>query len=124
MGTDNSYQWRKQLLWGLLLIGFGSAIFLDRLDIFEIDELWHYWPLVLVVVGINKMIGYPTPRDFTNGLWTVFIGIWLFAIFEGGYGLTFRNGWPFLIIAWGVKLILEPFIKQRFASNTESRHER
>lgn len=123
MSTDNSYQWRKQLLWGLLLVGLGTAFFLDRTEVFELDELWHYWPLLLVVVGLNKVIGYPTARDFTNGLWTMFVGLWLFAIFEGMYGLTFRNGWPFLVIAWGVKLILEPFIKQRFASNTESHHE-
>ena len=123
MSTDTSYQWRKQLLWGLLLVGLGTAFFLDRTDILELDELWHYWPLLMVVIGLNKMIGYPTARDFTSGLWTMFIGLWLFAIFEGVYGLTFRNGWPFLVIAWGVKLIVEPFIKQRFASHTESRHE-
>ena len=123
MSTDNSYQWRKQLLWGLLLVGLGAAFFLDRAEVFELDELWHYWPLLMVVIGLNKMIGYPTARDFTDGLWTMLVGLWLFATFEGMYGLTFRNGWPFLLIAWGVKLILEPFIKQRFASNTESRHE-
>lgn len=124
MSTDNSYQWRKQLLWGLLLIGFGAAVFLDSLDIFEADELWHYSPLVLVVLGVNEMIGYPTARDFTSGLWNVFIGIWLFAIFEGMYGLTFSNGWPFLIIVWGVTMILKPFIQRRFASNTESGNEK
>ncbi len=123
MSTDKSYQWRKQLLWGLLLVGLGTAFFLDRTDLLELDELWHYWPLLMVVIGLNKMIGYPTARDFTNGLWTMFVGLWLFAIFEGVVGLTFRNGWPFLVIAWGVKLIVEPFIQQRFASHTESRHE-
>ena len=123
MSTDNSYQWRKQLVWGLVLVGLGAAVYLDSVDLVEIDELWHYWPLLLVAVGVNKMIGYPTARDFTSGLWTMFIGLWLFAIFEGLYGLTFGNGWPFLIIAWGVRMILEPFIQQGFASNTESRHE-
>jgi len=123
VSTDNSYQWRKQLVWGLVLVGLGAAVYLDSVDLVEIDELWHYWPLLLVAVGVNKMIGYPTARDFTSGLWTMFIGLWLFAIFEGLYGLTFGNGWPFLIIAWGVRMILEPFIQQGFASNTESRHE-
>lgn len=123
MSTDNSYQWRKQLVWGLVLVGLGAAVYLDSVDLVEIDELWHYWPLLMVVVGVNKMIGYPTARDFTSGLWTMFVGLWLFAVFEGLYGLSFGNGWPFLIIAWGVRMILEPLIKQGFASNTESRHE-
>lgn len=111
-------------MWGLLLVGLGTALLLDQLDWFDIDELWHYWPLVLVVIGVNKMIGYPTARDFTSGLLTMFIGLWLFAIFEGMFGLTFLNSWPFVIIAWGVGLILEPFIRERFASNSESRNEK
>lgn len=124
MTNHYSYQWRRQLMWGLLLIGLGTAIFLDRLGLFDMDQLWHYWPLVLVVVGINRIIGYPSARDFNSGLWTVFIGLWLFATFEGIFGLTFHNSWPFLIIAWGVTMILQPYIRTRFASNTEAGNEK
>jgi hypothetical protein len=117
----HSYHWRKQLMWGLLLIGLGGAFLLDQMGLVEIVELWHYWPLILVVIGINKMIGYPSAADFTGGLWTLFIGVWLFANFEHMFGLTFYNSWPYLIIAWGVTLILRPFIRERFAINTPSR---
>lgn len=116
---DKSYEWRRQLVWGLLLIGLGLAFLLDRMDLFEVDELWHYWPLILVVIGVNKMIGYPTAKHFTSGLWLVFVGIWLFATFENLFGLTFGNSWPILIIGWGITLILEPVIQKRFAANTE-----
>ncbi|PIL39277.1 LiaI-LiaF-like domain-containing protein [Massilia psychrophila] len=126
MNTIHSYQWRKQLMWGLLLIGLGGAFLLDQMGVVEIVELWHYWPLILVVIGINKMIGYPTAADFTSGLWTMFIGLWLFANFERAFGMTFWTSWPYLIIAWGVTLILKPFIRARFAINPptgESGHE-
>lgn len=124
MGMNSSYHWRRQLMWGLVLVGVGTAFLLDRLNLFDVDELWHYWPLVMVVAGINRMIGYPTPHEFSSGLGWVCIGIWLFATFEGMFGLNFRNSWPFLIIAWGVKLILEPFIRSRFAANLESSDEK
>jgi hypothetical protein len=124
VSTDKSYEWRRQLVWGLLLIGLGVAIFLDRLDLFEVDELWHYWPLILVVIGVNKMIGFPTAKHFTSGLWLVFIGVWLFATFENLFGLTIYNSWPILIIAWGVTLILEPAIQKRFAPNPETSDEK
>ncbi len=110
-------------MWGLMLIGFGVLVLFDRLDVFDAVELWHYWPLALVVFGINKMIGYPTPKHFTSGLWMTFVGLWLFATFEHMWGLEFYNSWPFLIIAWGIQLILEPFIKDRFSANKEQRHE-
>ena len=119
--TKHSYHWRKQLMWGLLLIGLGGALLLDQMGLVEITEIWHYWPFILVVIGINKMIGYPTAADFMRGLWTMFIGLWLFANFEHVFGLTFRTSWPYLIIAWGVTLILKPMIRARFAINLPAR---
>lgn len=124
MSTDKSYQWRKQLMWGLALIAFGVAIFLDQMDLVDIRGLWHYWPLLLVIAGVNKMIGYPTAKDFTSGLWSVLIGLWIFAVFEDMYGLTWRNSWPFVIIVTGVTIILEPLIKKRFAPNEELKNEK
>jgi hypothetical protein len=121
VNNNHSYHWRKQLMWGLLLIGLGGAFLLDQVGLVEIVEIWHYWPLILVVIGINKMIGFPTAADFTGGLWTMFIGVWLFANFEHMFGLNFYNSWPYLIIAWGVTLILKPFIRERFAVNTTAR---
>ena len=52
MSTETSYESRKQLMWGLALIAFGVAILLDRLDMFEINDIWHYWPLLLVIAII------------------------------------------------------------------------
>jgi hypothetical protein len=117
VNTENSYEWRKQLLWGLVLIAVGVTIFLDQMDIIEVDGLWHYWPLLLVVNGINKMIGYPTAKHFTSGLWSMLIGLWLFAVIENEFGLTFGNSWPLPIIVCGITMVLEPLIKKRFAAN-------
>lgn len=115
MQGNSSYEWRRQLVWGLVIVGVGVALFLDTMDMIELENLWHYAPLVLVIVGMNKMVGYPTARHFTNGLWEMVIGLWLFAVFEGMYGLTFKNSWPILVIAFGIKLALEPWIRARFS---------
>lgn len=124
MTAESSYEWRRQLMWGLVLIAVGVAIFLDLMDVIEVRGLWHYWPLVLIVLGINKMIGYPTARHYSNGLWMVFMGAWLFAVFQNMFGLTFGNSWPFVIIASGISIILRPFIEKRFAANEESSNEK
>lgn len=124
MSTDKSYEWRKQLMWGLFLIGFGVAYLLDQMDLVDVRSLWHYLPLLLVVSGINKMIGYPTAKHFTNGLWEVVMGLWIFAVLEGMFGLTWMNSWPIVIIVTGVTMILEPLIKKRFAPNEEVQNEK
>lgn len=119
MNSEDAYRWRKQVVWGLLLIVIGSIVLLDRLYYIDAQDYWHYAPLLLVVVGINQTIGYPSPKEFGSGLWTVFTGLWLFAVFENAFGLTFRNSWPLFILMWGVKLVLDPFIARRFARNSQ-----
>lgn len=110
MCKQDSYRWRRQAVWGLLLVVVGVGLFLDQMDMFDIHQVWRYWPLLLVVAGLNRMIGSPSARDFTSGVWTAFVGAWLFCVFEGLYGLTFRNSWPFFIIVTGVTMVLEPII--------------
>jgi hypothetical protein len=122
--SNSSYEWRRQLVWGLVIVGVGVTLFLDSMDFVELGTVWHYAPLLLVILGMNKMVGYPTARHFTNGLWEMIIGLWLFAVFERMYGLTFWNSWPILVIAFGVKLALEPWIRQRFAHNLEEAHDK
>jgi hypothetical protein len=126
VNTNNSYRWRNQVLWGLLIAGIGVALLLDQMDVLYFEHLWHYWPLVLVLAGLNKVIGYPSVRDFTSGLWAMFIGVWLFANFEHIAGLDFQNSWPYVVIFAGVTMVLKPFIGARFAANPparEFRHE-
>lgn len=121
MDSKQAYHWRKQLLWGLMLMVAGGALLVDQLGYLSIFDLWHYWPWLLVVGGVIKMIGYPTAKDFIGGLWLVVIGVWLFANVEHMFGIDFDNSWPCLIIVWGVILILKPLIRDRFAANLPNR---
>jgi hypothetical protein len=124
MNGDRSYEWRRQLVWGLVIAGVGLALFLDTMNVVHIEDLWHYAPLGLVVLGMNKMVGYPTASRFSTGLWEMFFGLWLFAVFEHLYGLTFFNSWPVLIIAFGVKIAIEPMLRKRLESAPEDSNEK
>ena len=122
MDTEQNYTTRKQIMWGLVLIALGVIFLLDRMNMVEAESLWHYWPLVMVVAGINQTIGYPSARQFRNGLWTIFTGLWLFAVFENLFGLTFRNSWPLFLLMWGVLMVLTPFFNRRFPQSKEKDH--
>lgn len=124
MNSEKSYQLRRQLMWGLLMIGFGVMLLLEQMDILDIHSIWHYWPLVMVVYGINKMIGYPTAKHFTSGLWTMLLGLWLFAVINNEFGMTFWNSWPVPIIACGITMVIEPLIKNRFEASEEYKNEK
>jgi len=122
MNTQNSYVARKQIMWGLVLIAVGVVFLLDRMDLVDVRSVWHYWPLLIVASGINQTIGYPSAREFSNGLWTVFIGLWLFAVFEGIFGLTFMNSWPLFLLMAGLQMVLRPVLQRRFPQSKENDH--
>jgi Domain of unknown function (DUF5668) len=119
MDSRQSYQWRKQLMWGLVLVAIGVALLLDRMGRIDILELWEYLPLLLVVVGINRMIGYPTAEEFLSGLWWMVIGGWVFANLQHMFGMRFETSWPLLIIVWGLTLMLKPFLRRRLSGNEQ-----
>lgn len=110
---ENNFVWRGQLIWGLALIAFGLAFLFDRLDIFDIRDIWHYSPLLLVVFGANRLFDYKDVKVLVSGLWMMFMGVWLFANFEGWFDMHFRNSWPLVIVFGGVAMIIEALLKQR-----------
>lgn len=119
MTTNTQYEWRRQLIWGVLIIVVGITLVLDRMNYIELGSLWHYWPLLVVVIGMNKLVGYPSARHYSDGVWTILTGLWMFAVVEGMFGLTWLNSWPLLIIAFGVKLVIEPLVRARLARSAD-----
>lgn len=114
--TRTTSPWRGQRLTGMALIVAGITFLLDHSGIVAVQDLWHYWPVLLVVLGVVRMHDARSARDITSGLWSVVIGAWLLASLEGWFGIDFRNSWPALLIAWGVIMLSHPVFERRFPS--------
>lgn len=106
---------RNQTMVGVSLVVLGTVFFLDQMDIVPMQNLWQYWPWLLVAVGLVRIIDPASPRDVSSGCWTMLIGLWLCANFEGWYGINFGNSWPALLIGWGITMLLGPVLHQRLA---------
>ena len=113
MNELSSNHFRSHILFGLLFITVGIVLFLDRFNILNVGPVWRFWPLLLVLFGINKMVPFDHPRRILKGIWLVFLGFWLYVSIEHVWGLEFRDTWPMLIIAWGVGLVIKSFLKNR-----------
>ncbi len=122
---DNPHYRRKQLLWGMTLIGVGTLFLFERLGLLELelDQLWHYWPLILVALGVNKLLPPTSPKHILGGLWLIYFAAWYYVSFEQLWGMSFGATWPFLLIGWGAGLVLEPALNRHFAAK-EHEHEK
>ena len=125
MNVETAYRWRQQLVWGILLIAVGCAVLAERAGYLELDihwvQLWRYWPWLLVISGVTKIIPPTTPRYLLNGLWEIFFAGWWYVSFNRIWGWGFGETWPALLVAWGVGMMLRPLLDNIFASAKEQK---
>jgi len=90
------------LVWGLFLIVVGGAFLLHRLGMIDLPDLGDMWPVVFFVIGAIHFL----KGQFGGGTMFVLIGCWFFAVTFEWAGLTYRNSWGLLLIAFGMGMVI------------------
>ena len=63
MKHETSHHFRSHFLLGLLAIAVGVALLLERSGILEMGFVRHYWPFLLVLFGIGRIMRVSTSRN-------------------------------------------------------------
>lgn len=88
-------------VFGLMVMLTGVAFLLAELGVMDWRVGWHYWPLIIVAMGIAKLL--EIRKDGTReGGFLVFVGVWLLLNQTGV--LRWRDSWPLVIVAIGVSM--------------------
>lgn len=45
----------NSLVWGIILIIIGVVILLEQLGVDVFDQVWRFWPVILIIWGANKL---------------------------------------------------------------------
>ena len=98
-----------ELVFGALLLLFGTLLLLDNVDIIDTGPIWRYWPFAIVAVGLNKILSSESRKELGGGVWLVFLGLWLFFSIYHVFGLALWDTWPMLLVAWGISEIWKAF---------------
>jgi len=90
---------------GLILVAIGALFLLDNLHVLHVSSWFAYWPVILIVIGLFKLVD----SAFTGGriAGAVLMGLGgLFLADNLGY-LSFRveDLWPFILIGLGVAML-------------------
>lgn len=104
------------LFWGLILIGVGVIMLLDKMHIHTFDQLVEtYWPMLIIALGASRLAESRRPW---SGIWLVITGLWLQAVTLHLWGITYQSSWPLLLIALGAGMVLRTL----FGGFREARH--
>jgi hypothetical protein len=93
-------------LLGVAFILGGLALLADRAGWLDIGPLWHWWPLILMVLGLARLI-FDRPDERSGGIWLLAAGIYCGIGVWEPYGLSWVTGWPVMVVALGATLLFE-----------------
>ncbi len=90
-------------LWGVFMMALGSIFLFQQLGLADWRPFWHWWPLVLVLLGLGQFVD----RKPGEGVLFLLLGLWMFAVTFDVMGLTYRNSWPIALIAVGASMVVQ-----------------
>ncbi len=105
-----------QVIIGIAVITLGLLFLLDNLNIIEFREVKRFWPVLLIIVGVTKLIDAQTTQERTPFIILTGVGV-VMTLNRLGFDLfTFRNLWPLILIVVGGAVVYKALSGRREVS--------
>jgi predicted membrane protein len=106
------------LVIGALVVAVGLFMLLDNLDIVHIHDIWQYWPVLLIVFGVSKVLDSRTSSGYLWGGVVALVGAFL--LLDNLHYIYFNANliWPLVIIAFGVSMLLRTVDRRKYLDGT------
>jgi predicted membrane protein len=90
------------MLPGLALVLLGTLVLLAHLGIISFDQVWRFWPVILIVAGVVRFVEC---RNRLFGALLILFGAGLLLSNLGYVRFRWDDIWPILLIGLGLSLI-------------------
>ena len=95
----------ERLVPAIVLIAVGTIFFLSNMHFLPIREVLRYWPAILVAVGIMLLVDSKERSSHVAGGVFTAVGAFLLARNLGFIDISWREGWPLLLIGLGLLML-------------------
>jgi hypothetical protein len=93
----------------IVLIAVGAIFFLNNLHIFYFHDVWRYWPVILIAVGLVKLVDSHDNSGRTAGGIVLIVGAIFLAPNLGFWNVSIGELWPLFLIGLGGLLLFQRF---------------
>lgn len=95
-----------RLVLGLAAIVIGVLLALENFGLYDAWRVIRYWPVVLVVLGLYRLIRAPRHGGAAGGALIATLGAWLLLDLHGITVFRWELFWPVLLVIAGAFLVL------------------
>lgn len=102
-----------RLILGLTLIAIGVIYTLERLGYADAEQWIRWWPAILVVAGLGKLLFPGSSAGRWTGLLIAGVGVWLLGEELDLIGESFFDWWPVILILFGIRFVAQGLFGRR-----------
>jgi predicted membrane protein len=103
----------KHLAAGVIFLALGAVFLLGNMGYLDVREIFSFWPLILIVFGIVRIVESREDYGQTAGIFWVVIGLFFLLGSFGIIRLAFIQLWPVLLIGVGVLMLWRAALARR-----------
>lgn len=97
----------SRLALGIILLTLGASLLALNLGVRVPWELWKYFPVPLIALGLWGIVSPSRNLDRVGGMWLLTNGLFCLIGIFGLFGLGWSSAWPIYIIAAGLSVIMQ-----------------
>src|SRR5260370_37062372 len=104
------------MAFGGMIVALGLLMLLDNLNIPGVHDLWGYWPVIVVILGVAKVLEARTPSGYILGGIVALVGALVLLNHLGKVNFGFEVIWPILIIGFGISMLLRTIDRKKYGA--------
>lgn len=99
---------------GGVIVLVGLALLLDNMGIVRFHDVWRYWPVLLIIYGVSRVLDGQTVSRYIWGGAIALIGA--FVLLDNLDIVVFDVNliWPLLLIAFGLTMLVRAIDRKRY----------
>lgn len=109
-----------KLALGIVLLLVGILSFTDYMDLVDLREIWRFWPVLLIFIGVSSEVDSLRQRKTGGGHILAAIGVWMLVANHRFFGLNHRTAFPLAIAVVGLGVILHALVDAPVSGKKEN----
>jgi len=94
-----------RVLIGLLIIVFAVVILLQNMDLIPYINMWAFWPVFLILIGLSQVLRPSESRQTLSGSIFIVVGLLFMLNNMDIIYFRFRDLWPFILLLVGFGIL-------------------